>query len=115
MGRVRMLGGRLSTVDLRRVKPVEKQRESLYSTPEFLAWRELIVERAGRRCEAVDHGQRCRKAEPYNRMFADHIIEVRDGGALFDPANGQCLCGSHHTLKTNAARAAREADRRPSP
>ena len=42
-------------------------------------------------------------------MFADHITEIRDGGDPFDPANGQCLCGRCHTLKTNAARAARHA------
>jgi hypothetical protein len=40
-------------------------------------------------------------------MFADHIVELKDGGAAFDVANGQCLCGSHHTLKTNAERARR--------
>jgi nitrite reductase/ring-hydroxylating ferredoxin subunit len=40
-------------------------------------------------------------------MFADHIVEVKDGGAKFDLANGQCLCGSCHTRKTAAARAQR--------
>lgn len=37
-------------------------------------------------------------------MFADHVVEVKDGGAKLDPANGQCLCGSCHTRKTAAAR-----------
>lgn len=40
-------------------------------------------------------------------MFADHIKEVRDGGAPYDLMNGQCLCGRHHTIKTTQARAAR--------
>lgn len=40
-------------------------------------------------------------------MFADHIRELKDDGAPLDVANGQCLCGSHHTTKTNQARAAR--------
>jgi hypothetical protein len=40
-------------------------------------------------------------------MFADHIREIGDGGAPFDLANGQCLCGAHHTRKTTATRAKR--------
>jgi hypothetical protein len=40
-------------------------------------------------------------------MFADHVVEVKDGGALYDVANGKCLCGSHHSAKTAQARAAR--------
>lgn len=40
-------------------------------------------------------------------MIADHIHERKDGGALLDPKNGQCLCVSHNTAKGIAARAAR--------
>jgi 5-methylcytosine-specific restriction enzyme A len=40
-------------------------------------------------------------------MFADHVVELRDGGSPFDLANGRCLCGAHHTRKTNEARAKR--------
>ncbi len=40
-------------------------------------------------------------------MFADHKLERRDHGAPLDPANGMCLCGSHHTRKTQAERARR--------
>jgi 5-methylcytosine-specific restriction protein A len=42
-------------------------------------------------------------------MFADHIEELQDDGDPFDVANGQCLCGSHHTLKTAAVRARRHS------
>jgi 5-methylcytosine-specific restriction enzyme A len=76
-----------------------------YATPAFRAWRALVVKRADHRCEATDpQGHRCTRAEPKHRMFADHIVEVRDGGALLDPSNGQCFCASHHELKTLAAR-----------
>jgi 5-methylcytosine-specific restriction endonuclease McrA len=78
-----------------RVPP--KVRDNFYITPEFKAWREIVIGRAGRRCE------KCGRVE--RRMFADHIVEVKDGGAKLDPANGQCLCGSCHTLKTNPAKA----------
>jgi hypothetical protein len=37
-------------------------------------------------------------------MFADHIVELRDGGSRTDPLNGQCLCGKHHSLKTYRAK-----------
>jgi hypothetical protein len=42
-------------------------------------------------------------------MFADHIKERRDGGDPTDPNNGMCLCGSHHTIKTQRERARRLA------
>lgn len=101
------LKGRVAVKDMRRVKPPAKKAASIYQTPEFKAWRAEVIERAEGRCEAVDNGKRCWKAAPYHRMFADHRIEIKDGGAPFDPANGQCLCGAHHTAKTAAHRAAR--------
>ena len=45
--------------------------------------------------------QRCAKAAPLHRMFADHKKERQDApDAELDPANGWCLCGAHHSLKT---------------
>lgn len=64
------------------------------------------MKRAGYQCQAIVDGQRCPVRAPA-RLFADHITERRDGGASFDPMNGQCLCGGHHTLKTAAERAKR--------
>lgn len=60
----------------------------------------IIAER-GRRCEACGRSG--------TRIFGDHIIELRDGGAPLDPSNIRCLCGSCHTRKTVAARADRLA------
>ena len=101
------LTARLPTFDTRRVAPPPKVAEPLYSTPEYRAWRDAVIDRAGGRCEALTARGRCHKARSRHRMFADHKVEVRDGGAKFDVANGQCLCGSHHTAKTARARAAR--------
>lgn len=98
----------LATFDARRVAPPPKTADATYTDARYAAWREAVIAKAGRRCEAVlPDGGRCPKAEPRNRMFADHVKEVRDGGDRFDPENGQCLCGSHHSLKTAQARAAR--------
>ena len=107
MGRLRALAPRLATLDTRKVRMPEKTADPIYHTAEYQAWREEVIARAGRRCEEVVNGKRCWKAEPHNRMFADHVIELRDGGAPFDPSNGRCLCGAHHTLKTIKAREAR--------
>ena len=90
-----------------RFQEQKKQADERYLSSEHRAWREAVVSRAGRRCEAVEDGRRCHKAEPEYRMFADHIVELSDGGAQFDTGNGRCLCGRHHTLKTVQARATR--------
>lgn len=64
----------------------------------------------GQRCEA------CGKTRDDDgrsvRLIADHIVERRDGGADFDPANIQLLCirlnadgqGGCHNRKTTVAR-----------
>lgn len=104
---LRLTQSRLRTADTRRLKPPPKRKDSIYDTPEFRQWRSVVINRSGGRCEAVVDGKRCTKAAPRHRMFADHKVEIKDGGAPFDPDNGQCLCGSHHTAKTAVARAAR--------
>lgn len=92
-------------MDTRTTRLSPKVKDAVYTTPEFRAWRAQVMARAGARCEAVDdHGHRCTKASPDHRMYADHIIELRDGGAVHDVNNGRCLCRSHHELKTIAAR-----------
>ena len=87
-----------------------KIKNPIYDTPEFRSWRIAVVDRANGRCEAVDaYGNRCIKARPAHRMYADHIWEIKDGGSLTDINNGQCLCSVHHELKTHAARNRRRA------
>lgn len=88
----------------RRVPPAPKVAAPTYRDSEYPRWRARVIARAGARCEWREAGQRCGRSHPDHRMYADHIVEVRDGGAEFDPANGQCLCASHHQLKTAAER-----------
>ena len=107
MTRLRTLGPLVRTIDTSTTRLPPKQADPHYLTPEHRAWREQVLARAGGRCEAIDHGHRCNKAQPEHRMFADHIVEVRDGGRLLDLNNGQCLCFSHHERKSAAARARR--------
>jgi 5-methylcytosine-specific restriction enzyme A len=101
---MRILGPTIRTLDTRTVRRPQKQKEPIYDTPRFRAWRAHVVARAGGRCEAEDNGLRCSRAVPEHRMYADHIVELRDGGAPFDVGNGQCLCAQHHERKTHKAR-----------
>lgn len=109
MAKVRTIAPLVKAIDTRTVPLGPKRVDPFYLSGEYRAWREIVVRRAGGRCEAIEHGERCPKAEPQHRMFADHIQERRDAGDLLDPANGMCLCGAHHTLKTVRERAARLA------
>lgn len=104
MTRLRMLAPKVQNISTSAIKAVPKIKNSFYDSPAFRAWRTQVVARAGARCEAVDNGQRCTKAWPQHRMYADHVHELRDGGAALDPANGQCLCASHHEIKTHNVR-----------
>jgi 5-methylcytosine-specific restriction enzyme A len=93
-----------------RLAPRAKQVDAYYSTPEHRAWRLAVCKRAGWRCEAIENGVRCEaSAARGDRMFSDHVRERRDGGA--DQGEGKCLCGSHHSTKTNQERDKRMARR----
>jgi hypothetical protein len=100
MTRLRSLAPRLRSINTSAIKPPPKIKDAVYNSPEFAAWRSIVIARAGGQCEAVVDGQRCPKAKPTDRVYADHIVELKDGGSLLDPNNGQCLCASHHEIKT---------------
>lgn len=100
MPKLRLLPPLVRTTNTSTVPLPPKVKAVEYTTPQYRAWRSVVVARAGARCEAVDHGYRCSKAYPEHRMYADHIVEIKDGGAVHDVSNGQCLCRSHHELKT---------------
>ena len=72
-----------------------------YGTPEHHAWRDEVVKRANGMCQAPGCGR------VGVRLFADHVVEIKDGGSKTDLRNGQALCGRCHSRKTVAARAAR--------
>lgn len=107
MTKLRSLAPLVRTTNISTTPLPPKIKDEVYTTPQFRAWRSMVVARAGGRCEAVDQGHRCIKAQPEHRMYSDHIVELRDGGSLLDINNGQCLCASHHEYKTLAMRARR--------
>lgn len=100
---MRSIRQRLTTSTAQRLRTPPKVVDPHYRTDEHRVWAAEVMRRARYQCQAPG----CRKGRPDHRLYADHIVELKDGGAAFDPANGQALCASHHTAKTMAARAAR--------
>jgi 5-methylcytosine-specific restriction endonuclease McrA len=58
------------------------------------AFRGEVLKERGHRCE------KCGATE--GRLYLDHIVELRDGGARLDRRNVQVLDARCHTLKTAA-------------
>ena len=108
MARLATIQPRLRTLDQRPAQEPPKVADSHYGTPEHRQWRAAVIARAGGRCQDPE----CQTPNrTVIRLFADHIVELRDGGAATDVRNGMARCGSCHTLKTNAERAKRQARR----
>ncbi|KMO19532.1 HNH endonuclease signature motif containing protein [Methylobacterium platani] len=101
MPRLSCLRPRVAILDTRTAWPPARAADAELTTPEHRSWRAAVLRRAGYRCEEPDCGR------TGVRLFADHIVEGRDGGAPLDPANGQCLCGSRHSRKRAAVGATR--------
>ena len=85
------------------VKRSSKPTLDFYGSAEWKALRKAVIAERGKRC------QRCSKQG--GRVYLDHVVELRDGGAKLDRANVQVLCAGCHTAKTAAARAARQGGR----
>ncbi len=89
---------RLATLDTSIVKAEPKRADPHYSSAQHPAWRAAVIRRAGFQCE---------KCTARGKLYADHIVELKDGGAPFDLNNGRATCASCHTKKTNVERAKR--------
>lgn len=98
---MRTIGQRVASAARSRVAPQPKTVDPHYLTPEHAAWRAAVLRRAGYRCEGLACGAKGVK------LYADHVVELRDGGSKTDPANGQALCARCHARKTARARAQR--------
>jgi len=111
MRTLRFMAPRLRTLDTMTAAPAAKTADPFYLTPEWRALVDrLIAARFGSRAHAKCQDSACQ--QPHRRgirVFADHVKELRDGGQALDPANILFRCGSCHTRKTIATRAARMA------
>lgn len=101
---LRTLGPRLAVLDTRTVKPktdirtgrAVKATDPFYGSAEWQAFRKAVVAERGRRCE--DCGSTT------GRVYCDHIVELRDGGAPLDWTNIRLRCATCHVRKTGRAR-----------
>lgn len=92
---------RVPMVDTSIARPIAKEALPHYQTNDHREWSRIVIARARGMCQRPGCGR------VGVRLFADHIIELKDGGKPFDLSNGQALCGSCHTTKTARARAER--------
>lgn len=97
--RITMLKPRIATLDTRTAKPLPKEVDSHYNTPEHRAWALVVKRRAGWRCEVVENGRRCECSSARgDRIHAGHIKNRKDYPELaLDPSNGQAECTAHNT------------------
>jgi 5-methylcytosine-specific restriction enzyme A len=103
---VRTLKPCVGLANLQTAAAPAKIADKFYSSLEWIALRDRVRREAGGRCQTPG----CGRIE--RRMYADHRVELKDGGAPLDRRNVWLLCGSCHSLKTAAARARRTAERR---
>lgn len=101
-----MLPPGVATLDTRAAQPAPKTADPFYLSPEWRALVAAIIAERGPYCQGAEHDTR-RTRGPGIRLFGDHIVERKDGGAELDRRNIMLLCGACHTRKTIAARAAR--------
>lgn len=107
--RIPMIKPRLKAMDHRTVKPLNTRTYAarrqadpaiaFYGTAAWQTMRQEVVTERGYRCE--DCG-----IVP-TRIYCDHVVELKDGGAPLDKTNIRLRCGSCHTAKTYRARAER--------
>lgn len=102
---VRTLGPLVRVIDTRCAASAVKRTDPFYSTPEWRQFQSQIIAERGRVCEDPTCDGRTHK--PGMRVFADHLVELQDGGAPFDPRNIMLRCGASHTRKTLAVRGER--------
>ncbi len=102
---LRTLRPHIDMAELRTATPPAKKADGFYLSAEWLAIRDRVRFEAGGRCQAPG----CDRAE--RRMFVDHVVELKDGGAPLARSNLWLLCGSCHSSKTAAERSRRTAER----
>lgn len=98
--KMRTLGHRMGVADTRTARTAPKQVLPFYQSPEWTQLRATVIRMRGAKC------QDCGRTD--GRIFADHVVELQDGGAALDPANIRLLCGACHTAKTTRVRAERQ-------
>jgi 5-methylcytosine-specific restriction protein A len=98
--RPRTLRPALRSLSTAVAKPPPKLSDPFYASPAWIKVRDLarrLLPPVCARCGASG-----------SRLCADHIRELKDGGAPLDLSNVQLLCAGCHQLKSAEARASRD-------
>lgn len=109
MGKVKASASRVPTRSAR--VPTASSHNPFYSSKEWKDLVEEVIRERGRVCEEMQCARRFGRDGKPIRLIADHIIEIRDGGARLDKSNIKLVCFSCHSLKTARERANRMARR----
>ena len=104
---MKMLQPRVTVANMQTAMPQPKIANPFYNSRGWIELRDRVRREAGGRCQTPG----CGRAE--RRMFADHIVELQDGGAPLERSNAWLQCGACHSRKTAAERAKRMAARPP--
>jgi 5-methylcytosine-specific restriction enzyme A len=88
-----------------KIEPPPKLVVPFYRQPEWREFSAGMLRARGRMCYDPEHPAGVPRHG--HRIFCDHITELKDGGAPFDPKNILLRCSSCHVLKTNRERARR--------
>lgn len=102
MAKLAMLGSRVGSVPAK-IRPPIKRADAFYESAQWRALAKAIKSQRGYVCEDCACDGRGREW----LIHADHVVEIRDGGAALDPLNIRLRCQGCHNGKT-----AREAMRR---
>lgn len=92
MGRLRLVAQRIPTLRTARAMPPPKTSDEFYQQPEWRSFSDRVKRERGNKCEDCGYSGL--------RLVADHIIEVKDGGALLDRRNVKIRCSPCHNRKT---------------
>lgn len=103
--RLRSRSQKLRPSERCKVRQAAKRVDPFYQSAAWVALCALVDQLRGKTCKDPDHNPLRPRAA--SRLFHDHVVELRDGGAPLDPANILQRCGSCHTRKTAAERARR--------
>ena len=89
MPKLRGLVRRIAIMDSRPFRPPPKTVNPHYHSQEHKRWARAVIRAARGQCQGAAHDS----ARPRDgvRLFADHVVELADGGAALDPRNGTAL------------------------
>jgi 5-methylcytosine-specific restriction enzyme A len=84
------------------VRRPQNKANPFYHSEEWRSLIESIIRERGRICEDPQHDPATPRFGV--RIFGDHVIELKDGGARLNAGNIMLRCGACHTRKTAQSR-----------